>query len=65
MNDKIPDPTTKEAKKLIDGKPTISDKDLIQYYEIQEERMAREIRRLRGVINQKDSLIKHLQNPEK
>lgn len=40
------------------------DLDLIEYYEIQEERMAREIRRLKGIINEKNLLIEELQNPE-
>lgn len=38
--------------------------EIIEYYEIQKEQMAREIERLKGVINQKNKMIEELQNPE-
>lgn len=42
----------------------MSDKELIEYYEILEERMAREIQRLKGVINQKNAVIEKLEDLE-
>lgn len=39
----------------------MNDKEIIQYYEIQEERLAREIQRLNALITQKDDYIKGLE----
>lgn len=42
----------------------MNDKEIIQYYEIQEERMGREIQRLNAVITQKNEYIKGLEKAE-
>lgn len=42
----------------------MDDKEIIQYYEIQEERMGREIQRLNAVITQKNKYIEGLEKAE-
>ena len=42
----------------------MNDKEIIQYYEIQEERMAKEIQRLNAVITQKNQHIEGLEKAE-
>ena len=42
----------------------MNDKEIIQYYEIQEERMAKEIQRLNATITQKNEYIKGLEKAE-
>ena len=42
----------------------MNDKEIIQYHEIQESKMAREIQRLKGVINQKNAVIEKLEDLE-
>jgi hypothetical protein len=42
----------------------MNDKELIQYYEIQEERMGKEIQRLNAVITQKNKYIEGLEKAE-
>jgi len=42
----------------------MNDKEIIEYHVLTEARMAREIQRLKGVINQKNAVIDKMQNPE-
>jgi hypothetical protein len=42
----------------------MNDKEIIQYYEIQEERMGKEIQRLNAVITQKNKYIEGLEKAE-